>query len=63
MVPLDQTLGYLMEDGSATIKHPEAFLWDNLDACDAAREKFAKDDGEIEVINDEAEFRARGDKW
>lgn len=40
---LDQTFGYLTEDGSATTKYLEAKLWDTLAEAEAARDAFVEE--------------------
>lgn len=58
---LDQTYGYLCEDGTFTTKHPEAKLFDTREAAQTA----ATVDGDAEVVEveNEAEFRTRKDTW
>lgn len=55
----DQTWTYLCEDGSYTTKHPEAKLFDEEAAALAAK----SEDGWVEEVPDEAEFRSREDTW
>ena len=81
VLPADQTIAYVAsEDGDEiTIKHPNAFLWDNRAEAEKilaiqeerVRKHWAEQgwpwpaDGyhQIEEVPNEAEFRSREDTW
>lgn len=60
VVPADQTIMYLTEDGDFTTKHPEAWLSD----CKLFAEKAAAEvKGTVECIPSLSEFLNREDTW
>jgi len=71
VVPLDQTIGYVMQTGEITIVHKEARLFDTeFEALKYLEEhaiEFAQDKidlvDHIERICDEEEFKNRPDTW
>ena len=70
-VPLDQTVGYLLEDGNYTISHKEVKLFDSVkDASDFAAkypdywdEEFKYSVEWLFEVANEDEFRSRMDTW
>lgn len=60
-VVLDQTFGYLTQDGSSTIHHPEALLLNSVEEAKKWKKKYKGDF--IEAVPDVQEFRSREDTW
>jgi len=68
--PADQTIILATEDGATTVSHKEATLWKSAEAAIRARAKLddsKHEDGrprwQVEVVEDEAWWRAQEDTW
>lgn len=63
VVPNDQTIGYLTEDGAVTVLPSEAQLFDTKQSAELALDESSETDFDIDEIEDVAGFRAQPPTW